>query len=56
MSGLSSDASNINGDYKISGTDIYENTGFSAFHILSIIQALLDRCDIDHSDFVYSAR
>lgn len=53
---FSYDASNINGDYQISGTDIYENTGFSAFHILSIIQALLDRCDIDHSDFVYSAR
>lgn len=44
------------GDYKIDGTDIYENSGFSASHIVSIIQALLDRYDIDHNDFVYSAR
>ena len=53
---FSYDANNINGDYKISGTDIYENTGFSASHIIHIIRALLDRYDIDHSDFVYSAR
>ena len=31
-------------------------TGFSASHIMWIIQALLDKYDIDRSDFVYNAR
>ena len=53
---FSYDQGKINGDYKIDGTDIYENSGFSASHIVSIIQALLDRYDIDHNDFIYSAR
>ena len=44
------------GGQKIHNTDIYESTGFSASHIMYIIQALLDRYDIDRSDFVYSAR
>ena len=41
---------------KIRNTDIYESVGFSASHIMCIIQALLDKYDIDRSDFVYSAR
>lgn len=46
----------INGDYKIENTDIYENVGYSASHIMYIIRSLLDRYEIEHSDFVYSAR
>ena len=46
----------VYGDYKLEDTDIYESTGFSAAHIMYIIRALLDRYDIDRSDFVYSAR
>jgi len=46
----------VTSGYQINGTDIYENTGFSASHIMSIIQVLLDRYDIDRNDFVYSAR
>lgn len=53
---FSYDPGKVNGDYKIGGTDIYENSGFLASHIMSIIQALLDRYDIDHNDFIYSAR
>ena len=53
---FSYDPDKVNGEYRISGTDIYESTGFSAFHIISIIRSLLDRYEIDHSDFAYSAR
>lgn len=53
---FSYDSALINGDYKIGNTDIYENVGYSASHIMHIIRALLDRYDIDHTDFVYSAR
>lgn len=44
------------GNQKIRNTDIYESAGFSASHIMYIIQALLDKYDIDRSDFAYSAR
>lgn len=53
---FSYDVDQIYGDYKLENTDIYESTGFSAAHIMYIIRALLDRYDIDRSDFVYSAR
>ena len=53
---FSYDVEKISGDYKLSDTGIYESTGFSAAHIMWIIQALLDRYDIDRSDFVYNAR
>lgn len=53
---FSYDIDKVYGDWKIAKTDIYQNTGFSAAHIVYIIQALLDRFDIDRSDFVYSAR
>lgn len=53
---FSYDVNRISGDYKLNGTDIYESTGFSAMHIMYIIQALLDKYDIDRGDFVYSAR
>lgn len=53
---FSYDVEKISGDYKLSDTGIYESTGFSASHIMWIIQALLDRYDIDRSDFVYNAR
>lgn len=53
---FSYDAGKISGDYCIEGSDIYESTGFSASHIMFIIQALLDKYDIEHSDFVYCAR
>jgi len=44
------------GDYRIKGTDIYQSTGFSASHTMSIIKALLEKYDIDNEDFIYSAR
>lgn len=53
---FSYDVDAVYGDYKLRDTDIYVSTGFSAAHIMYIIRALLDRYDIDHSDFVYSAR
>ena len=53
---FSYDANKVYGEWKIGKTDIYQNVGFSAAHIVYIIQALLDRFDIDRSDFVYSAR
>lgn len=53
---FSYDVDQVYGDYKLESTDIYESTGFSASHIMCIIRALLDRYDIDRSDFVYSAR
>lgn len=53
---FSYDSSKTTGDSKISGTDIFRSTGFSATHIMYIIRALLDRYSIDRSDFVYSAK
>lgn len=53
---FSYDVEEVNGEYKIDGTDIYENTGFSASHIMYIIRELLDCYEIERSDFVYSAR
>lgn len=53
---FSYDVDQVYGDYKLENTDIYESTGFSAAHIMYIIRALLDRYDIDRTDFVYSAR
>ena len=53
---FSYDVDKVYGDYKLDNTDIYESTGFSAAHIIYIISALLDRYDIERSDFVYSAR
>ena len=53
---FSYDVNEVYGDSKIAGTDIYQSVGFSAAHIMYIIRALLDKYDIDRSDFVYSAR
>lgn len=53
---FSYDADKVYGDYQIEGTNIYESVGFSASHIMYIIRALLDKYDIDHSDFLYSAK
>lgn len=53
---FSYDVDEVYGDYKLGDTDIYESTGFSAAHIMDILRALLERYDIDRSDFVYSAR
>jgi hypothetical protein len=52
---FSYDIDKVSGDWKIGKTDIYQSTGFSAAHIVYIIQALLDRFDIDRGDFAYSA-
>ena len=46
----------ITGNNKLGNTDIYESSGFGASHIMCIIKALLNKYDIDTSDFVYSAR
>ena len=53
---FSYDSSKVYGDYKLEDTDIYESTGFSASTIMCIIRALLDKYDIDRTDFIYSAR
>ncbi len=53
---FSYDVNEVYGDYKLETADIYMSTGFSAAHIMYIIRALLERYDIDKSDFVYSAR
>jgi len=53
---FSYDVNDVSGGYKIGNADIYMSTGFSASHIMYIIRALLDKFDIDRSDFIYSAR
>jgi uncharacterized protein with ParB-like and HNH nuclease domain len=53
---FSYDETRVKNNYKIKGTDIYQNTGFSAYDIVWIIKALLDKYDIEHTEFVYSAR
>lgn len=53
---FSYDVNAVSGNYKIENTDIYESTGFSAAHIIYIVKSLLERYDIDKTDFVYSAR
>lgn len=53
---FSYDVNMVSGDYLLNNTDIYESTGFSAYHIVCIIRALLERYEIDQNDFVYSAR
>jgi len=53
---FSYDQNKVYGDYRIKDTDISENVGFSAAHTMQIISALLDKYDIDHSEFAYSAR
>ena len=53
---FSYDVKDIIGDCKLGDTDIYESTGYSAAHIMYIIRALLEKYDIELSDFTYSAR
>lgn len=53
---FSYEASKISGTEKIGDTNIYASSGFSALHIMYIIQSLIDKYDIDRADFVYSAR
>ena len=53
---FSYDSSLVYGDTMIGDSGIYQSVGFSASHIMYIIRALLDKYDIDRSDFVYSAR
>lgn len=53
---FSYDETKTTNNYKLKGTDIYESIGFSATHIIHIIRAMLDKYEIDRSDFVYSAR
>jgi len=51
---FSYDEKDVYGEYMIKDTDIYESVGFSAYHTICIIKALLDKYDID--EFVYSAK
>lgn len=53
---FSYDSAKTTGDYQIKGTSIYESVGFSAYHIMCIIRALLIKYDIEATEFVYSAR
>lgn len=53
---FSYDESKVKNQYLIKDTDIYENTGFSAYDVIWIIRELMDKYDIEHDEFVYSAR
>lgn len=53
---FSYDVDDVIGDCKLGDTDIYQSTGYSAAHIMYIIKALLEKYDIELSDFTYSAR
>lgn len=53
---FSKNKDNINGDYRIGDTNIYVNTGYSSYHIICIIKALLEKYDIETNDFSYSAK
>lgn len=53
---FSYDSGLVYGDTMIGDSGIYQSVGFSASHIMYIIRALLDKYDIDRTDFVYSAR
>ena len=44
------------GDDKLGETNIYVSSGFSASHIMYIVQALIDKFEIERNEFVYSAR
>lgn len=41
---------------QVANSGIYHSTGYSAAHCMWIIQALLDKYEIDRTEFVYSAR
>ncbi len=53
---FSYDADKVYGDSKLGDTDIYVSAGFLASHIMQIIRELLERYDIESSEFIYSAR
>lgn len=53
---FSYDINQVYGETMIGDSGIYQNIGYSASHIMCIIQAMLDKYEIDHNDFVYSAR
>lgn len=41
---------------QVANSGIYHSTGYSAAHCMWIIQALLDKYEIDRTEFVYSAK
>ncbi|MBO5014661.1 MAG: DUF262 domain-containing protein [Bacteroidaceae bacterium] len=53
---FSYDATEIKYPDQVANSGIYHGTGFSAATIMWIIQALLDKHEIERSEFVYSAR
>lgn len=53
---FSYDPNVTSGDDKLGETNIYVSSGFSASHIMYIVQALIDKFEIERSEFVYSAR
>ncbi len=53
---FSYDGSIVGNEYKIKNTDIYITSNHSASYYMYFIRALLDRCEIDRDEFVYSAR
>ena len=54
---FSYEKNNVSGaGYLVSDSDIYQSSGFSASHIMCIVSALLDKYEIEHSEFSYSAR
>ncbi len=53
---FSFDREKVRYPFLLDGTDIYVSSGYSASSIIEIIRALLDKFDIDRSDFTYCAR
>lgn len=53
---FSYNASELKHPDQVADSGIYHSTGFSASSCMWIIQALLDRHEIDRSEFLYSAR
>lgn len=54
---FSYDENGVNGDVKLTDTDIYISTGYSARKCVSFIRGLLQKYDLNiEEDFVYSAR
>ena len=53
---FSYDASSLKNPDQVANSGIYHPTGFSAPYCIGIIQLLLDRYEIDRSEFVYSAK
>ncbi len=53
---FSYDAKEIKNPDQVADSGIYHSTGYSAANCMWIIRALLDKYEIDRTEFLYSAR